>query len=334
MAWIEKRGILYYVYFRGPDGKRQSRPGGESLTIARRVKEKIEKDLILRRNGLVDHSMLCSSAWGIYLDYMKTTGKRKGTVELAERCYNKFKSFFGEEKEISSVSKQDLERFKTHLITSLNLKKPSVNIVVRNLKTFFNFCEAHGYLLENPAKHLKQDKADPVGRRLTPKELGIILEQGCAYNENLKFFIRVYARLGLRVSELFTLKKEDIKENFLTVRKENSKTKKQRIVPIPSDLRKDFKRVWWLLPQWNVVNFKKAFERAVARCRRQGLIEGRIRTHDLRHTAITNAKMAGMTQEMRKKIFGHTTDLAAEIYEHETEEFLLAEMEKVSTARH
>lgn len=124
------------------------------------------------------------------------------------------------------------------------LSPATVNIRIRTMKAFFNWCLRNGYIRKSPMDDIKQQKVDVDSvTGFTDSQIRRLLE---APDTSTFVGFRDYVIMmtlldtGLRISELFSLTKADVDfENLtLTVPWEKAKTRKKRTVPISAQTAK------------------------------------------------------------------------------------------------
>lgn len=333
MAWLEqrntKRGRRWYVYWRGEDGKRKSRRAGENKSIALRVKEKVEKEQILKTNSIVDTNLTLQKAWDCFLDYKKTVGVKRKTIVIYNSAQKKMYQFFSPSRELATINKVEIQKFKKLLTQKHN--PAGANIILRCVRAFFSYSHNQGLVFEDPASGLKQEPTPQIGRMLTPDEVKSILDYGCAHNKELQLIVKIFLHTGLRKKELLSLTEKDYDGSHLTIRAETSKVARVRRVFVASATKEDLEKVIAFLPRWDADRLTRAFARAVERCRKKGLLKGRVRIHDLRHTAASYLiQYAGLSLHELSKVLGHAQLSTTQIYAHLAEDYL---SDKIKTAK-
>ena len=166
-------------------------------------------------------------------------------------------------------------------------------------------------VVDNPATHV--EKPDPKNERdriISAEEWGLLKTTSAPH---LLRFLTIAYTVGQRKSELLKLEWQDVdmRRREFTLRK--TKNGETRIVPMPPDVyetfvelhkerRLDTQRVFLYKGKpWK--NPRTAF---AAACRRAG-IKG-LRLRDLRHTASTNLRRAGVDTRTAMKIVGHKSE--------------------------
>ena len=162
----------------------------------------------------------------------------------------------------------------------------------------------------NPTQGVKMLKENNERDRiLSPEEYARLLAQCPGH---LKPIVKLAYHTGMRQGEILslTLGQVDLREGFIRLRPEDTKTNEGRLVPFNGELREMFKELPRNLPTARVFNrngnpitsIREVFEAA---CRRAE-IEG-FTFHDLRHTAINNWRLQGPNYFRIMAATGHKT---------------------------
>jgi integrase len=191
------------------------------------------------------------------------------------------------------------------------LTKPAtVNRELACLKTIFSKAMKNGKAESNPAQGVKLLKENNERDRiLSPEEYTRLLAQ-CS--PHLKQIVKVAYHTGMRQGEIINLNwgQVDLKEGFIRLHPEDTKTNEGRLVPLTGELVEMFKAMPRGLPGVNVFTFKGrpltyikvGFVKA---CKRAGIED--FTFHDLRHTAINNWRLAGHDYFKIMAASGHKT---------------------------
>jgi len=163
-----------------------------------------------------------------------------------------------------------------------------------------NFLFEKGLIKQIPfrVKQIKTDRQLP--KFITPSEMDKIYKQ--VVDPKLLATFRIYEATGLRLSELFQSK---LTGDFITV--EQSKGRKQRIIPIPADRIQDY-----LLATGDPYStgfISHSFHKA---CTDSGLTGKTI--HSLRHTFALRKLLETNNLQLVKELLGHSSVKVTEIY--------------------
>ena len=164
---------------------------------------------------------------------------------------------------------------------------------------------------DNPARHV--EKPDPKNERdriASADEWAKL--QATAAPHLLRFLAIAYA-VGPRKGELLKLEWPDVDMRRREFTLKKTKNGENRIVPMTPDVFEVFSELWkerrldtnrvFLYKERPWKNPRTAF---AAACRRAGITG--LRLHDLRHTASTNLRRAGVDTMTAMKIVGHKSE--------------------------
>jgi len=204
--------------------------------------------------------------------------------------------------------------------------RSTVNRQRATLSKFFTWAIGRGYHPgPNPVKGVTKFRESPGRTRyLTPEEAKKLL---LAAAHHLKPIIVAALHTGGRLSELLALRWADVDldRRVLVFRKETTKSRRERIVPIDDDLLILLRSMrpgagQDLLFDYNgraVKNVRTAFETARHKA---GLDD--VHFHDLRHTFASWAVMNGLDIYRLQTYMGHSTISLTQRYAHLSGEFL------------
>lgn len=327
-VWVEsrktKRGRRYYVCWRAGES-RGSAPAGEYHSTAISLRNKKQEELILQTNNLLDKNLTCKDAFNRYIGYLQAAKRRKKTIEINKWAGSKLLLRMGDKK-VHLIQPSDLENLKHSLLVEGGHSPNGLNIIIRSLKAFFAYCALQKIVIENPAKEWNQEQEEPVGQMLSPEDAQKIIEKGCAFNPELAEIVKAFLYTGLRARELLSLRSEDIFEDYLLVRTETSKTKRERAVPLHPDVRVFFQFWKREAKKWRYGRLQQAFERAVKRSK----VGKRVRLHDLRHTAASwLLRFGGLTLEEAARLLGHTQLKTTQRYSHFEKHYLQEKVNRI-----
>jgi integrase len=204
----------------------------------------------------------------------------------------------------------------------------TVNRARAALSAIFTWAIERGIFVgPNPVKRVRKFREGPGRLRyLTPAEADRLMLAAPAH---LQGIIAVALHAGARLREILTLTWADVDltARVVTFRRETTKSRKTRTVPMSpalhvalSALRRG--RPDQLVFTWNerpLRSIRTAFENA---CKKAGLEE--IVFHTLRHTFGSWATMNGLDLRRLQKYLGHSSISQTEIYSHLSPEFMAA----------
>ena len=326
---LTKRRDSYYVEFRvieSEDGKSWSLasgvPGAKkkrwkvgclNKTIAREMEATIKTRLLLGHEKTEQAKPILFKEWAtayLQLESVKTLRSYQDRVEIMER---QLIPFFGT-KVLTEIRPQDVETFRAQR-KKKDGTKPSIQTVNNDhivLKHCLNVAIRRGLLQVNPATRVPlPDPQNERDRVLTEEEWSNLYQVA---KPHLRPVLLTAYQLGQRLSEIvgLTWDRIDLKRGFITLRSQDTKTKKPRQVPMTPDVKAMLHRLAkirslstrhvFLYNRQPLRDFRTAFRTALTDA---GLSD--FRFHDLRHCAATNLRRAGIDTTTAMQIVGHTS---------------------------
>jgi len=154
-------------------------------------------------------------------------GKSRNTVKMYSYIAEQFLEFIGYDRE--RINLESIEKFKEYLAIEKGYSKSSIYLYVRALQSFVNYLEV------NDIGRLKAPKRpQKVPNYLVGEEVRAILKSCSDIRERLIVELLVYT--GIRVSELCSLRINDIDLNGRTIRIRSGKGDKDRIVVFSEEM--------------------------------------------------------------------------------------------------
>jgi integrase len=307
--WIEKNGTLYarLQYF-GEDGKYKDKykPITDKRN-ARRIVEEMRQEL--ERHGeetlksdkvtfaqLAEKYTEAKVFPAIIKDGNKIAGLK--SVKPIETYVRIASAYFGK-RLLRSIKSADIEKFKRERLNLPTVhgrerKTASVNRELATLRAMLSFAYRQGYIYENPfqrtEKIISLSCENERNRVLSFEEESRLLEFCNSDRSHLKAVIICAVDTALRNGEIFNLiwSDIDIPNQVIRVRREISKTGKERLVFISNRLRNELEQLWHTSPRdktskvFGLKSVRRAFNTA---CRLAEIKD--LHFHDLRHTATT-----------------------------------------------
>jgi len=253
-----------------------------------------------------------------YLEYGKTNGKRS-----LERDECSVKMLMGHFKylKISQINPLHIESYKKKRLEEK--KKPgTINRELACLKHMYTLAKKWKLTRENPVSEVKLLKEEKYKMEILDKvEVGLLI--GVAA-EHLKPILIVALNTGMRRGEVLGLRWSDIDFVNYNMHVKNTKSGKDRIVPMNSlvaaTLKKQDMSSEFVFPHPQRKNkaLKDVSYSLKTACDKCGI--EKLRFHDLRHTAATFMVQAGVDLVTIKEILGHSTIQMTMIYCHSSQE--------------
>jgi len=171
------------------------------------------------------------------------------------------------------------------------------------------------FKLETSPKIKRKPHKLPVA--VSPDEFSDIMKVTKYKHHKLAFYLGWM--IGLRVSEVIKLKPNDFDFQYGSIRIENAKGGKDRIVPIPKSFRQELLKELPLIPKHfkneksGIRSIQIAFKRA---CKKSGMLEKKpgLKFHSLRHGFATNALDKGIPIHDVRTLMGHANISTTNIY--------------------
>jgi integrase/recombinase XerD len=270
----------------------------------------------------------------VFLDFLSVEkGLSLNTVLSYSRDLKKLFLFFRKEKTAwLKAEEEDFIKF-IHHQSRAGLSARSLARLISSLKSFYKFLVQDGVMRNNPAVNLSSPKAwFSLPKFLTVEEVELLLslpEEKDIRGLRDKAMLELLYATGLRVSELVSLKPEDLnlEDGFLLC---VGKGGKQRIVPIGGSASKAVRKYLdearpKLLKQPNEFLFLSCRGRAFTRqgfwkllknyAKKAGL-ELKISPHTLRHSFATHLLERGADLRSVQLMLGHSQITTTQIYTH------------------
>jgi len=228
-------------------------------------------------------------------------------------------SHFGQVR-VNKITTLMIEEYKAFRLETV--KPSSVNRELAVIKHCFNQGVLWGLTNRNPCRGVKLLKETPKDRWLTYSEEELVLRES---PEWLKPIILIDINTGLRLSELTTLRWEDVDldRKTLTVRK--AKNGEMRIIPLNSQThqvftwkREEGKRLKLEGIDGKVFPFSTSFVSHTFRraCDEVGLTD--VTFHSLRHSFATRLAQHNVDVLAIQKLMGHKSISMTQRYSHHT----------------
>lgn len=248
-----------------------------------------------------------------YINFSDAT-KSKRTTEREQGILKTFQTHFPQVK-LADISNEDIRKYQLNRLKSV--KSETVNLEFRHLKAIFNWAIDNGFLKENAFKGIKKVKTVESNLPRFFEVEDIYKIRNHFKDDPFEMLIEFYLLTGARLKEALYLKWEDIdfKRKQITIRSDNTKSKKHRIISFIKDkqletLLNSFRRnlsgviffdevtgnqwsSWWVSRKISVTLSKIGFPWASC--------------HTFRHTYISHLIMNNVPLATVKEIVGHSS---------------------------
>lgn len=244
--------------------------------------------------------------------YSKNT-LRTYTIEFAQLLYI-LKSFPADE-----LTPDRLRAYFLYCHQTLKLSESEIHSRINAIKFYYEqVLHREKIFVDIP----RPKKPLTLPKMLNKKEVQKIIE--LTKNPKHKLMLKLAYGMGLRVSELVSLKISDIDSTTMLVRIEQGKGKKDRVVPLPEsvleDMRnyyKDYRPKTYLFEgqhggQYSIRSAQHVFKSGL----KMAGIKKQIGIHGLRHSYATHLLEAGTDIRFIRDLLGHNSVKTTEIYTH------------------
>lgn len=341
MGSVYMRGKSYIGKYKDENGEWVRKTLGRSpainKTIAREKLKGIEHKVARGEYEQINAKIPTLRQFSIdYIRYQKVV-KQKRSWKKDESHLKRFNQLWGE-RMLSKILAKDIDDFKS--IRLQQVKPATVNRELAALRHLFYLAEKWDkFYGKNPVAKSGLLKEDNLQERILSFDEEKLLIQNSS--PHLVPILITALNTGMRKMEVLTLTWDDIDfdKNYLTIRKDISKSKKTRRIPINSKLRSILLKKKIKTQQSGYVfltneglpyspknpsALKRAFGTA---CKKAG-IEG-LRFHDLRHTAATRMIENTGNIVAVSKILGHADIKTTMRYAH-PEQSLIEALESLN----
>jgi len=336
MATLKKRRGLWYARVRwynqngmSKDKQFPLRTGSkvtalERLSAVTKVESDIKDGIAFSFPWLNDDGLIkvvrksLSDVISDFISFKKLQGLANSSIMRLKHTLTNFAGFVGVSFPVGSVTINHISGKNGYVEYCFNKKRPmtkaSVNLELRNLKTFFKWCVENDYLTKMPKiVMVKVSKAKP--NYLTEKEICSILEFD-DLSPRWKRIFCFYVGTGMRRAEPFFGHMEG---SWLVIPEEHTKARKEKEVYLSSDLVKIWEEMMEMRSEWESRGYKlynllnkitKKFKWVI----REVGIDDKHHLHNTRHTfAVRRYLQTGDLYGVKNEL-GHSSVTVTEIY--------------------
>jgi len=346
MGVFKKQGVYWIDYYVGGHRKRERVGPDKRLaeTVLRKRKVEIAEGKFLDRQKPVTTTF--DELAHAYLAYAR---ENKRSWDRDMRSIKHLANVYTG-KRLPEITPVEIERYKTLRLGGMDRlgrhpKPATVNRELACLRSMFNVARkglVHlpgGGPNENPVSRVKFfDEHNIRDRVLTAEEFQRMLD---ASPEYLKPILHCAYSTGMRRGEILELTwdRVDLKGGFIRLKDTDTKTDAARNIPIGRELREVLRHLPVALdsqgarvPYVFTRNDQrvKSIKRVFTRVRQETGITNAV-FHDLRHTATTNLRRAGVDALTAMKITGHKTMAVFKRYNTIDEQDLKAAQRRMDT---
>jgi integrase len=264
----------------------------------------------------------------------KYSKSRKGyspdTLRADEQAFKNLVAGFGESVTLLSITPERIAEWRENLLRRVS--QGSVKTWIAHLRAAFAVAIEWGYIRKNPfvgkrrgpygTMHETGKKEIAPPRYVSPEDFEKILEH--EPREDWRRAFRIYFLTGMRRRELVRMKWNQVTEDTLVIIGKGGKT---RYFPLSKKIRALLgdpgKPEGYVFPLWRDANTITRRFRAAAIA--AGMPD--VSPHTLRHAFATRLAMAGLGEDVRMPLMGHSTKAMAELYTSVTQEYLRTALE-------
>ncbi len=246
-------------------------------------------------------------------------GKSRNTVKMYGYIVDQFLDFIKFEK--NAITAENIEAFKEHLSIEKGYSKSTIYLYIRALQSFLSYIGLEGL------GHLKAPKRpQTVPNYLMNDEVSTIIKNCKNLKERLIVKLLVYT--GIRVSELCSIRIQDIDINNKTLKIRSGKGDKDRLVVYSDKVVPDLRlylmetretkgRSDFLFPTSKSKRVSPVtIERVIRNIVRRSGIPKKITPHTFRHTFATSLLRNGADLRIIQLLLGHSSISTTQIYTH------------------
>ena len=262
----------------------------------------------------------------------------KNTVSSYHNDLIKFMDFFTDKKKtLKNINTNNIKEYIQTISKEMNPKSVSRNI--STLKSFYKFLLIEKYIQKNPLSNIVQPKIKKaLPKVLSEDEVEKLLNFKLtdAYSYRNKAMLELMYSSGLRVSELITLKVNDVDLDMALVRI-FGKGSKERIIPLGEyavsaiyeyityhrgELTKKKASDYLFLSSRGDKMTRQAFFKILKKIAKEQDIKTEFSPHTLRHSFATHLLKYGADLRSIQELLGHSDISSTQIYTHITNEKL------------
>jgi len=295
------------IYYHDHIGERRSRIIIGDKQKAQDILYRLEIEVQDIKNGIKPPPVrkeYVAKLVGTYLKNLRRSGKKESTVKRYTTSLRTVVNYFSEDKSISDVSYSDIEKYKAFRLETCT--PAGVNIDLRHLRAFLNYCVRMEYITKSPYTGVKQVKVRLRDvRSLSTSELGLLFQAiTLADDADVMDILLFYLHTGARAKEilppLFTW--DSIKDDYIELSGKGDKTRQVGL----NDTTRDILQRRRHLPAPFPYKYEYVYSRIVRKYyKRVGIKDTGL--HSLRKTAGALLVQSGISIYGVSKFLGHSS---------------------------
>jgi len=322
--------VMRYIRWYLPGGKAVTRSLGPAHSITKTeakeiLAEKSGKDKKKKRHGqLLYEDPVFSEYISIYIRYARDIEKKRSWKRDVSTLNNLENSLGG--KLLSEITSRDINKYREQRIAD-GVTPRTVNLEMSCLSQLYKLAKQNGnFIGEIPLSNIKQfEIQNNTDRILSFYEERKLIDASAPH---LKAIIICALNTGMRRGEIISLRwdKINMDHGYILLEATNTKSKRQRKVPINSIMRELFQELKakskseYVFVNSSGDSYMDAdgIRKSFASAKKKAGIE-KFRFHDLRHTAATRMIESGVPLFTVGQILGHTDPKTTMRYAHPDE---------------
>jgi integrase len=296
-----KRGGRWWTYFYLEGIRHQESTGTNNRRLAERIAQQIRDDALLDRHHLptVDPNMTFDRLAALFI-------ANAGATPHHLTRFTHLLPYFGD-RPLRSITKATVREYREARHRAKTVTDATINRDVSVLRHLLYWATDEGYLTQNPLTRLRL-----APERRTPRPVVTLAEEAVllAYpRRHLRELIVMALDTGMRRGELLHQRWEqvDLDRQVLQVTRSKTIQGEGREIPLTArvhqllESRRREEGLLFTYGKHRIGTIKTGWRTAAEPVRRH------LRFHDLRHTFNTRLLEAGVLQEVRKALMGHTS---------------------------
>jgi len=310
---LYKRGTIWWAYV-FIDGERHAKSTGTTnRRHAQSIGQAFEEEINLKRHQMprLNPEMTVDQLAALFI--AEGLAKAYSLERLSHVL-----PFFGSMR-LGDVDKASVRRYRKERHEASTIKVATANRDVAVLRRLLYFAVEEGYITANPLARLQMERERRTKRPVLSVREELILLVALA--DHLSGIVICALDTGMRRGEILAQRWEDVDFDNRLLYVSHSKTPEGEMREIPLS-----QRLYDLLfatrkQQGVVFTFRNGALREIKRGWKAALRRGKLRYfrfHDLRHTANTRLTLAGVMQEVRRELMGHTLGKSRDVNDRYT----------------
>ena len=280
-----------------------------------------------------------------FIESLKAKQASNNTIVSYERDIMKFSNYFEEKgKKIFDLTRDDMLEYIDYL-KSEGKSNPTISRSIASVKRLYKYLLSKNLVEENIVENIESPKVDRKDLMiLTQDEIEKLLEQpdlSELKGQRDKAMLEVLYSTGIRVTELISLKLEDVNltNGYIKVKKKNS----ERHIPLgnlslkclkeyinkvrPLLIRTEEEKTLFINTNGQKMT-RQGYWKILKQYKEQAKIDKDITPHSIRHSFAVHMLQNGAEIKTVQELLGHTNIETTQIYTHLTNEKILNEYDQ------